>query len=118
MRQQDQFAASLDDDLNISGALGALFDMVHAATRLWMRGRGRRPEAWATLALFEGFDTVLGFLRPMEEEVDPAVLEMVELRQQARRNKNWAEADRLREELAARGWTVKDTAKGPELKRL
>ena len=113
-----QFAAALDDDLNISGALGALFDMVHVGNKALDDGEVPAGQAWSTLALFEGFDTVLGLLRPRDEQVEPEVLAIVELRQQARKSKNWAEADRLREELAARGWTVKDTPKGPELKRL
>ena len=113
-----EFATALDDDLNISGALGSLFDMVHAGNKALDAGEVAVGQAWATLALFESFDSVLGLLRPKSEQVEPEVLAMVELRQEARKNKNWAEADRLREELAARGWTVKDTAKGPELKRL
>ena len=112
-----QFAAALDDDLNISGALGSVFDMVHVGNKALDDGAVSAGQAWSTLALFEGFDTVLGLLRPRDEQVEPEVLAIVELRQQARKSKNWAEADRLREELAARGWTVKDTAKGPELKR-
>ena len=111
------FVAALDDDLNISGALGAVFDMVHAGNKALNEGACASGEAWAVLALIDELDRVLGFMRPEEEEAGAEILALVELRQQARAARNWAEADRLREELAARGWTVQDTAQGGKLKR-
>ncbi len=111
------FCAALDDDLNIAGALGALFDMVHAGNKALNEKMVSAGEAWATLGLLDQMDKVLGFLKPEEETVDPEVVAMADLRQRARRDRNWTEADRLREELAARGWEVQDTAQGPKLKR-
>ncbi len=64
-------------------------------------------------------DTVLGIIFTREvEEVDAALVELLEQRQQARAAKNWAEADRIRDEFAARGWVVQDTPNGPKLKKL
>ena len=74
-------------------------------------------EVWAVLALLDKWDQVLGFIRLPEETADPEALTMLELRQQARQSRNWIEADRLRDELAARGWIVQDTPQGPKLKR-
>lgn len=52
-----------------------------------------------------------------DETPDADVLSLVEQRQSARASKNWAESDRLRDQIAARGWTVKDTPEGPALTR-
>jgi hypothetical protein len=54
---------------------------------------------------------------PVTEEVPPEVLDLADRRQQARLQKDWAAADRLRGEIAARGWSVTDTPEGPQLSR-
>ncbi len=114
---QGRFEAALDDDLNISGALAAVFDMVHAGNKAIAEGGVTAAQAATVLALVGELDRVLAFLQPPETAVEPEVLKIVELRQEARRNRNWAEADRLREELAVRGWDVQDTPQGPKVKR-
>ena len=53
--------------------------------------------------------------REESEEPDPEILSLVEARQRARASKDWAESDRIRNELSARGWMVKDTPEGPVL---
>ena len=68
------------------------------------------------LADWKRIDHVLAFQR--EAAAIPAeVLALVEQRQQARADKQWAESDRLRDEIAQRGWIVKDTKDGQEVKR-
>ncbi len=111
------FCEALDDDLNISGALGALFDMIHAGNKALNDKAVTPGAAAAVLALMNELDRVLGFLKPPEDTVDPEVLAILELRQLARKNRNWAESDRLRDELAARGWIVQDTPQGAKLKK-
>ena len=112
------FQAALDDDLNISGGLGALFDLVHAGHKAIDENKLTPGEAGATAALLDEVDRVLAFLEPEKTEVDEEAVKIMELRQQARKARNWAEADRLRDELAARGWVVQDTAQGPVLKKI
>ncbi len=114
---RDKFIAALDNDLNISEALAALFDLVYAGNKALNDKSVPAGEVWAVLALLDEWDLVLGFIRPPEEAVDAEAVKMMELRQEARKNRNWAEADRLRDELAARGWVVQDTPQGPKLKR-
>ena len=114
---RDKFTAALDDDLNISEALAALFDLVYAGHKALNDKIVPVGEIWAVLALLDEWDQALGFIRPPEEMADPEALTMLELRQQAGRVHNWTEADRLRDELAARGWMVQDTPQGPKLKR-
>jgi len=114
---QTRFLDSLNDDLNISGALGALFDMIHAGNKALDENHISLEEIWGTRKLLDDWHQVLGFLRPRQKaEADEETLAIVELREKARKAKNWAESDRLREELAARGWEVKDTPQGPKLK--
>ena len=114
---RDKFTSALDNDLNISEALAALFDLVHAGNKALNDKMVSVGEIWAALALLDEWDQALGFIRPPEETADPEALTMLELRQQARTSRNWTEADRLRDELAARGWIVQDTPQGPKLKR-
>ncbi|MEI6563385.1 MAG: cysteine--tRNA ligase [bacterium] len=112
-----KFEAGLADDLNISESLGALFDMVHAGNRAIDAKALSAGEAGAVQALLARFDTVLGFLAKPADTVPVEALNLLELRQQARQGKNWAEADRVRNELAALGWVIQDTPQGPKLKR-
>ena len=115
---RSRFEAALDEDLNISAALGALFDLVHAGNKAFDSRSVTPGELAAVAALWQDFDRVLGFLQPDATQMDPELTALMERRLAARQAKNWAEADRIRAELAARGWTVQDTAQGPKLKKL
>jgi cysteinyl-tRNA synthetase len=109
-----KFEAALDDDLNIAGALGALFDGVHDGNKSFpMSGK----TALAVSNLWKKLDTVLGFLEPPKAEVPQELLDMAAARVEAKKNKDWAEADRLRDAVAAAGWTIQDTPTGPKLKK-
>ncbi len=112
------FCAALDDDLNIAGALGALFDLIHAGNKALDAGQVAPPAAAATITLLHDLDRVLGLLQPEAAAIPPAVQDLVARRQQARQAKNWAESDRIRDELTRMGFAVKDTPQGPELKRI
>jgi cysteinyl-tRNA synthetase len=110
----EKFFAALDDDLNISGALGQLFDLIRESNAALDRSALTAAEAAALLADWHRIDGVLAFQR--ETSTAPAeVLALVEKRQQARAAKDWAGSDRLRDEIAALGWNVKDTKDGPKL---
>jgi cysteinyl-tRNA synthetase len=112
-----KFDVGLADDLNISESLGALFDLVHAGNRA-MDAKILAPAQAATvLTVLSEFDAVLGFLAKPAEAIPQEALDLLELRQQARQSKNWPEADRVRQELAALGWVIQDTPQGPKLKR-
>jgi cysteinyl-tRNA synthetase len=113
-----KFTAALDDDLNISGGMAAVFDMIHAGNRAMDRDELSAGEARRTLDEMARLDRVLGFLTAAEDEIPAEVTALVEARKQARAEKNWAASDRIRDELAALGWTVKDTPEGPKLRKL
>lgn len=108
------FFAALDDDLNISGALGHLFDLIRESNSALDRGELKPSQAAQLLADWRRIDSVLGFERAAAT-VPAQVTALVEQRQQVRAAKQWAESDRLRDEIAALGWIVKDTKDGPKL---
>jgi cysteinyl-tRNA synthetase len=111
------FREALDDDLNISGGLAAVFDMLRAGNKALDEGALGPADAAAALRAWDDLDRVLGFLQPPAEKVPDEVLALAAERQAAREKKDWPEADRLRKRLAELGWTVKDTAEGPRVKR-
>lgn len=113
-----KFAAALDDDLNISEALAALFELIHAGNRALDAGDADPGDAAAVIALLKRMDSVFGFIESEEEEIDPELLQMARDRQAARSAKDWAEADRLRDEIQSRGYRIEDTSAGPRLKPL
>jgi cysteinyl-tRNA synthetase len=103
------FRASLEDDLNISEAMAALFTLLPKIRELFPLS----PEAAKeTLAFLDRCNEVLGFLGIQPQTLESEVQEMIERRNAARREKNFAESDRIRDELARRGITLKDTKDG------
>ena len=110
------FRASLDDDLNMPEALSRVFELVHAANRELDAARLEPEGVAAVLAVLMDMDRVLGVFGMVDEKPDPVVSALVEQRQQARERKDWPESDRIRDELAALGWEVRDTPEGQKLK--
>ena len=115
---QEGFEQSLDNDLNISGAVGAIFQMVRDVNRLIADGRLGAADAAATLDLMHRFDGVLGVLDREEGEGDAEVEGLLAQRQEARRNRDFERADALRDAIRERGYVVEDTPDGPRLKRM
>ncbi|MBQ7666958.1 MAG: cysteine--tRNA ligase, partial [Kiritimatiellae bacterium] len=105
----EAFAAAVNDDLNIPKALAELFGLVREANANGAQG---------TLGAFERMDEVLGFIfhgKAAAAEPPPEVLKLAEERAAARKAKDWARSDALRDEIAAAGWTVKDSRDGQTL---
>ena len=118
LNTRSKFAEAMDDDMNISGAMAAIFDMVHAGNKAMTDSPLPGSEALAVTVLWKELDTVLGVLEIPETEVSAEVEELLEARAIARTEKNWSESDRIRDRLAELGWTVKDTPEGPKLRKL
>ena len=112
-----EFQRGLGDDLNISGALGALFRLVretHVALDKRELPQGSREALRAALQRMDG---VLGLLERPTLVLDEQVEELIRRRTAARDSKDFAEADRIREQLAQRGILLEDTPEGPIWKR-
>ena len=104
----------MDDDLNTADAISVIFDLVPGHQHPpWRRPPPRRL-AQACLDMLHEFTDVLGLLynRKKEESLDETVEAMIQARQAARKAKNFAEADRIRDELKAMGITLMDTPQG------
>jgi len=113
-----RFIAAMDNDLNTADALAVLFELVRDAnTRVTAATAAAAAEAY--LDLFRELDQTLGILSGAlaEETLDAEIEALIVRRQEARRAKNWAEADRIRDDLAARGIMLEDTPHGVRWKR-
>ena len=112
-----EFRESLGNDLNISGAMGALFRLVreaHAAldrAELPASSRQRLEQGLRTM------DTVLDLLTVESADLDAEIESMIEARAKARTDRDFATADRIRDELAEKGIILEDTPQGVQWKR-
>jgi cysteinyl-tRNA synthetase len=112
------FGAALDDDLNVSAGLGALFDLVRELNRRIERRSLSTADAGRALAALRDVDRVLAVLPDEATELEPEVAEILQAREAARAARDWAASDRLRDELAAFGVAVEDTRDGQRWHRI
>jgi cysteinyl-tRNA synthetase len=116
------FDAALDDDLNVSAALAALFDLVRELNRRVADGRLSQADAGAALDVLSSLDEVLAIgpepgVSAVAEELGPELAGLLEARAAARAAADWPASDRLRGELAALGIVVEDTSDGQRWRR-
>ena len=113
-RRRNEFVDAMEDDLNTADAIGVIFELVRDINTNVNEGvQSRSIVEYAAEALDE-LTGVLGLLynRKAEESLDEEVERLIEERNAARKAKNWAEADRIRDDLKARGIVLEDTAQG------
>ncbi len=116
------FDAALREDLNTSAGLGAMFDLIRALNIAMDGKQVGKGDAPAIMAAFDHFDRVLGVLslRRAEDATPPIPLADIEAaiqaRQDARRRRDFAEADRVRQDLLARGVILEDGPQGTRWK--
>ena len=106
---RERFLASLAYDFNTPKALAEVADWVREANR------ADGPVGAADLREMLGLLGLESLLEPEQASAPPELLELRDAREQAREARDYAEADRLREEIRARGWEVRDGPDGPEL---
>jgi len=114
----NDFEKAMDDDFEISGALAAVFTLVKEVNTVMDTKSISVVDRDAVLSILEKFDTVLGILNYEEHELDQEVEEMINLRAVARENHNFAEADRIRDELLEMGIKLDDTDQGTTWKKI
>ncbi len=110
---RQSFRDALDDDLNVAGALSALFEFIRTINPLFDRGRLNRENLDQILELFTQLNEVLGILDFGEELPDEECIRLLEEREEARKVKDWPKADHLRDEILAKGFKIVDTPSGP-----
>jgi cysteinyl-tRNA synthetase len=112
------FGTAMDDDLNVSAALAAVFDLVREVNRRIADRRLSTADAPRVLDRLRELDQVLGVLPNPDEELPGDAIRLLEQRAAARAARDWAASDRLRGELAALGVSVEDTRDGQRWRRL
>jgi cysteinyl-tRNA synthetase len=111
------FEDALDDDLNISAALGFLFESIRETNRAIDQNKMDAASATAWLDWWKRINTVLDLEAETDVDVPHEVTQLAQERENARREKNWKRSDELRERISALGWEVRDTKEGPKLTR-
>ena len=112
-----EFINAMDDDLNTAVAISTIFEMVSAINQA-VSGGGSKAFAGKALAIIHELTDVLGILQKDEEDaIGEDIQKLVEERQQARKEKNWARADEIRDYLAGKGYILKDTPQGVQIVR-
>lgn len=114
----DEFEEAMDDDFNTADAIAAIFDLVKFAnTKLDEESSGG-----ILMAVFEKIEKLMGVLglefTVVRDEIDPQLQELIDKRQQARKEKNFALADQIRDELLSQGIELLDTREGVKWKRV
>jgi cysteinyl-tRNA synthetase len=112
-----QFSEALDQDLNIAGSWGAIFEWVRDMNRRLAEQAVNAAAAASALATWDKLDTVLGVGVATELAVPAEIAALLEARQAARKAKDFKRADAIRDELKGKGWVIEDTPKGARLKR-
>ncbi len=112
-----QFIAAMDDDLNTADGMTAIFELVRQLNIMSADADTSKEQLAAGAALFHEMIDVMGLLyqRKKSDEIPAEVLELAEQRKAARAAKDFAEADRLRDAIAAKGYTIRETRQGTEI---
>lgn len=110
---REQFITAMDDDLNTADGVAAVFELVKDINTSILDKEVSKNVCQTAAAVFDELCDVLGILyNRKNNDVDSDIEVLIEERQQARANKDWATADRIRDELKAKGIILKDTPQG------
>lgn len=113
--KKDKFIEAMEDDLNTGEALGAVFELVRDINTHVNEGVQSKTLVEYATKIFDELMEVLGLLYNRNKEdksLDDEIEALIAARNEARKNKNWAEADRIRDELKAQGIVLEDTPQG------
>lgn len=111
--RKEQFINSMDDDLNTADGIAAVFDLVSDINTKIINKEVSKNVCQKAANMFDELTGVLGLVyNRKSNDINDDIEKIIEERQQARANKDWATADRIRDELKAQGITLKDTPQG------
>lgn len=114
-KYREEFIAAMDDDLNTADAISAIFELVTAINTAVKDGASREFAQKSLDTLME-LATVVGLLQQdADDEIDDEIQKLVDERQEARKARNFARADEIRDMLKERGITLKDTPQGVQI---
>ena len=113
LSRKDQFITAMDDDLNTADAITAIFELVKDVNTTVITDAPNKELVDLATTLFDELTGVLGLVYNRKtESLNDEIEKMIEARTQARKDRNWAEADRIRDELKAQGIVLEDTPQG------
>ena len=113
---EKRFDDAMDDDMNTADALGAIFELVKDANVSVHEGVSREA-AKAALKSLEAICDVLGLLSKKEDELPEEIAALVRERAEARKNKDWARSDELRNRIVSAGYILEDTKQGQKVRK-
>lgn len=113
----ESFQEAMDDDLNTAGALGALFTYIRDANAAMDAGRIGPGDAAGMKTALMKIDPVLDVFPRRDASLDEEIEKLIDARNAARKSRHFAESDRIRDELLARGIALEDTAQGTRWRR-
>ena len=113
---EKRFDDAMDDDMNTADALGAIFELVKDANVTVREGVSRKA-AKAALDSLEAICDVLGLLSKKEDELPEEIAALVSERAEARKNKDWARSDELRNQIVSAGYILEDTKQGQKVRK-
>ncbi len=113
-KRKAEFVDAMEDDLNTADAIGVLFELIRDLNTNVNDKTVSRTVAEYAISAFDELTDVLGLVynRDKKGSLDDEIEALIEQRNAARKAKNWAEADRIRDELKAQGIVLEDTAQG------
>lgn len=116
--RREQFISAMDDDLNTADAISAVFELVRDINTNVIGENSSKELAEFASEIFDELTGVLGLVYNRKtDSLDSEIEALIEARQTARKEKNWAEADRIRDELKAQGIILEDTPQGAKWHR-
>lgn len=113
-----RFDDAMDNDLQISSALASIFDFMHEMNSLMMEGKVGKKNAREIEEFMGGIDKVLGVLEEKESRIPKEIAELAKMREDARKRKDFKEADNLRDRIKEKGYALEDTPQGARIKKV
>lgn len=113
-----EFETKMDDDFNTPEALAVLFNFIRLINGFMAENNLNRKSAGKVLKFFKEIDKIFGIIPKRSSEIPQEIFKMVQIREDLRKNKEWLEADKIRDEIQEKGYSIEDTPYGPLVKKV
>ncbi len=115
--RKQQFIKAMDDDLNTADGITAVFELVREINTAVSRPETVKGSLEAFEKTFDELTGVLGILYEKEDEIPAHILDLAEKRRDARKNRDFALADNIRNQIIAEGYIIEETRQGTNIKK-